>query len=139
MTASTPNAANEIAAPLDLLLVNSTTSVARRMVPNAALTRFGLALAKQEPGTKYWFALRLSERVFGVFDAFETEEARQGHVLAGRGVAAGFHGASKRASSAPDAVDAQCIRHRRGATGDERLDQLRECIEPGAGRDRGRK
>ncbi|WP_426337538.1 putative quinol monooxygenase [Pseudoduganella sp. R-31] len=40
----------------------------------------GLALAKQEAGTKYWFALRLSERVFGVFDAFETEEARQGHL-----------------------------------------------------------
>ena len=40
----------------------------------------GLSLAKQEPGTRYWFALRLSERVFGVFDAFETEEARQAHL-----------------------------------------------------------
>ena len=40
----------------------------------------GLALANREAGTRYWFALRLSERVFGVFDAFETEEARQGHL-----------------------------------------------------------
>ncbi|WP_374581726.1 putative quinol monooxygenase [Pseudoduganella sp.] len=40
----------------------------------------GLELAKQEAGTKYWFALRLSERVFGVFDAFETQEARQAHL-----------------------------------------------------------
>ena len=43
-------AAGEIAAPLDLLLVNSTKSFASRMTPDAAMARFGLSLAKQ-PGT----------------------------------------------------------------------------------------
>ncbi|EGD54066.1 PHA/PHB synthase family protein [Gordonia neofelifaecis] len=40
-------AAGEIAAPLDLLLINSTKSFASRMTPNAAMARFGLSLAKQ--------------------------------------------------------------------------------------------
>ncbi|NMN99881.1 poly(3-hydroxyalkanoate) polymerase [Gordonia sp. TBRC 11910] len=40
-------AAGEIAAPLDLLLVNSTKSFANRMAPNAAWARFGMELAKQ--------------------------------------------------------------------------------------------
>ncbi|GEE02533.1 class II poly(R)-hydroxyalkanoic acid synthase [Gordonia spumicola] len=40
-------AAGEIAAPLDLLLVNSTKSFARRMTPSGPLARFGASLAKQ--------------------------------------------------------------------------------------------
>jgi quinol monooxygenase YgiN len=40
----------------------------------------GLAMANQEERTPIWFALRLSERVFGVFDAFETEAHRQAHL-----------------------------------------------------------
>ncbi len=40
-------AAGEIAAPLDLLLVNSTKSFATRMTPNAAWARFAIELAKQ--------------------------------------------------------------------------------------------
>jgi quinol monooxygenase YgiN len=40
----------------------------------------GLAMANQEATTPLWFALRLSERVFGVFDAFETEAHRQAHL-----------------------------------------------------------
>lgn len=50
MTAKNATAAGEIAVPLDLLLVNSTKSFARRMTPNTTWTRFGLALARQ-PGT----------------------------------------------------------------------------------------
>jgi quinol monooxygenase YgiN len=49
----------------------------------AAVAQFletGLALANEEAGTKMWFALQLSDREFGVFDAFETEEARQAHL-----------------------------------------------------------
>jgi quinol monooxygenase YgiN len=49
----------------------------------AAVAHFleqGLALANEETGTKQWFALQLSDREFGVFDAFETEEARQAHL-----------------------------------------------------------
>ncbi|MDQ1834115.1 putative quinol monooxygenase [Massilia scottii] len=39
-----------------------------------------LEMANQEAGTPLWFALKLSERVFGVFDAFDTEAARQAHL-----------------------------------------------------------
>ena len=49
----------------------------------AAVAQFlqtGLALANQENQTPIWFALQLSERVFGVFDAFETEAGRQAHL-----------------------------------------------------------
>ncbi|TWS24090.1 alpha/beta fold hydrolase [Tsukamurella sputi] len=42
---TTAEGADEIVAPLDLLLVNSTKSFASRMVPNAAWARFGLSLA----------------------------------------------------------------------------------------------
>jgi quinol monooxygenase YgiN len=40
----------------------------------------GLDMARQETTTPVWFALRLSPSVFGIFDAFETEEARQAHL-----------------------------------------------------------
>ena len=42
--------AEDLAAPLDLLLVNSTRSFAERMMPNRSWTRLGVNLAKQ-PGT----------------------------------------------------------------------------------------
>ena len=42
--------AEDLAAPLDLLLVNSTRSFAERMMPNRSWTRLGVDLAKQ-PGT----------------------------------------------------------------------------------------
>lgn len=45
--AQNTSAAGEIAAPLDLLLVNSTKSFANRMTPNGAWARFGLGLASQ--------------------------------------------------------------------------------------------
>ncbi len=47
MTAENTDAAGEFAAPLDLLLVNSTKSFAQRMLPDAAWSRFGLSLAEQ--------------------------------------------------------------------------------------------
>jgi quinol monooxygenase YgiN len=40
----------------------------------------GLALANEEATTPLWFALKLSERTFGVFDAFENEAGRQAHL-----------------------------------------------------------
>ena len=46
----------------------------------AKFLEMGLSLAHQEAGTPIWFALKLSEREFGVFDAFETEAARQAHL-----------------------------------------------------------
>jgi quinol monooxygenase YgiN len=40
----------------------------------------GLALAREEPTTPIWFALRLSPTTFGVFDAFHDEAGRQAHL-----------------------------------------------------------
>ncbi len=43
----------------------------------------GLAMGRDEKTTPIWFALRLSCRTFGIFDAFEDEAGRQAH-LTGR-------------------------------------------------------
>ncbi len=40
----------------------------------------GQALAQAEAGTVVWYAFRIDERTFGIFDAFESEDARQAHV-----------------------------------------------------------
>jgi len=40
----------------------------------------GLAMAREEPATPIWFALRLSPGTYGVFDAFHDEAGRQGHL-----------------------------------------------------------
>ena len=39
-----------------------------------------LPMAEDEPGTTTWFALRLDETTFGIFDTFPDEEARQAHL-----------------------------------------------------------
>jgi quinol monooxygenase YgiN len=49
----------------------------------AAVAKFletGLALANQEATTPIWFALKLSQTTFGVFDAFHDENGRQAHL-----------------------------------------------------------
>ena len=46
----------------------------------AAFLETGLALANQEAQTPIWFALKLSESTFAVFDAFETEAGRDAHL-----------------------------------------------------------
>lgn len=46
----------------------------------AAFLEMGLALANEETTTPIWFALQLSERTFGVFDAFTDEGGRQAHL-----------------------------------------------------------
>jgi quinol monooxygenase YgiN len=38
------------------------------------------ALAAAEPGTITWYAFKISESEYGIFDTFETEEARQDHL-----------------------------------------------------------
>lgn len=40
----------------------------------------GLEMTNQEATTPIWFALRLSQNTFGVFDAFASEEDRQAHL-----------------------------------------------------------
>lgn len=46
----------------------------------AAFLEKGLELANQETTTPIWFALKLSDRVFGVFDAFQDEAGRDAHL-----------------------------------------------------------
>ena len=40
----------------------------------------GRALAVAEAGTVTWYAFRIDEVTFGIFDTFETGEARQAHL-----------------------------------------------------------
>jgi quinol monooxygenase YgiN len=46
----------------------------------AAFLMQGLQLAQQESTTPVWFALRLGPTTFGVFDAFDDEDALQKHL-----------------------------------------------------------
>src|SRR5262249_48964963 len=46
----------------------------------ASFLETGLKLAKQEPTTTVWFALKLGPSTFGVFDAFADETGRQNHL-----------------------------------------------------------
>ena len=46
----------------------------------AAFLRSGLALAQAEELTVNWYAFRLSETTYGIFDTFEGEEGRQAHL-----------------------------------------------------------
>jgi len=47
----------------------------------------GLSLVEEEPDTTAWFAIRIGQSTFGIFDAFPNEEGRQAH-LAGKVAAA---------------------------------------------------
>lgn len=47
----------------------------------------GLALVEEEPETTVWFALRMGQSTFGIFDAFANEAGRQAH-LSGKVAAA---------------------------------------------------
>lgn len=40
----------------------------------------GRELALAEPGTVTWYAFKLSETTYGIFDSFETEDARAAHL-----------------------------------------------------------
>lgn len=39
-----------------------------------------LQMAHEEKGTPVWYALRLGDSTFGIFDAFENETDRQAHL-----------------------------------------------------------
>lgn len=47
----------------------------------------GLALVEDEPETTVWFAIRMGQSTFGIFDAFPDESGRKAH-LSGRVAAA---------------------------------------------------
>jgi quinol monooxygenase YgiN len=45
-----------------------------------AFLQAGQALAAQEAGTVTWYAFKISDTEYGIFDSFETEDARQAHL-----------------------------------------------------------
>jgi quinol monooxygenase YgiN len=45
-----------------------------------AFLKSALPLAEREKGTISWYALQLGPSTFGIFDTFETEEAREAHL-----------------------------------------------------------
>ena len=60
----------------------------------------GLALVQEEPDTTAWFAIRMGQSTFGIFDAFPDESGRQAH-LTGRVAAALMEKASELFAQAP--------------------------------------
>jgi quinol monooxygenase YgiN len=46
----------------------------------AEFLKSALPLAQQEAGTQTWFAWRIGESTFGIFDTFEDESGRKAHL-----------------------------------------------------------
>ena len=46
----------------------------------AAFLEGGRSLAVAEKGTVTWYAFKISETEYGIFDSFETEDAREAHL-----------------------------------------------------------
>ncbi len=46
----------------------------------AAFLEQGRALAAEEAGTVTWYAFKISDTTYGVFDTFNDEEGRQAHL-----------------------------------------------------------
>jgi quinol monooxygenase YgiN len=46
----------------------------------AAFLEAGRALASAEPGTVTWYAFKISDTQYGIFDSFVTEADRQAHL-----------------------------------------------------------
>ena len=46
----------------------------------AAFLQAGRDLAVAEQGTVTWYAFKISDTRYGIFDTFETEDARQAHL-----------------------------------------------------------
>ena len=46
----------------------------------AAFLRSGRELAVAETGTVNWYAFKISDTTYGIFDTFESEEGRQAHL-----------------------------------------------------------
>ncbi|MBO0685815.1 MAG: antibiotic biosynthesis monooxygenase, partial [Candidatus Dormibacteraeota bacterium] len=46
----------------------------------AAFLQQGRELAVAEPGTVTWYAFKLSDTTYGIFDTFTSEDGRQAHL-----------------------------------------------------------
>ena len=60
-----------------------------------------LPLVEEEPGTVTWYAIRIGQSEFGIFDTFEDDAGRQAH-LAGKVAEALMANASELFTRAPD-------------------------------------
>lgn len=67
----------------------------------AAFLTGALPLAEEESDTTAWFAIRLDESTFGIFDVFPTDAGRQAH-LSGPIAAALMEKADELLSDPPD-------------------------------------
>jgi quinol monooxygenase YgiN len=45
-----------------------------------AFLESGRAIAAAEEGTMTWYAFKLDDSTYGIFDTFESEDARQAHI-----------------------------------------------------------
>jgi quinol monooxygenase YgiN len=52
----------------------------------------GREIVLNEPGTRTWYAFRVNENTFGIFDTFDSEEDRQAHLNGAIPAALGEHG-----------------------------------------------
>ncbi|WP_445153590.1 putative quinol monooxygenase [Arthrobacter sp. Hor0625] len=50
------------------------------------------AAVVKEPGTRTWYAFRVNDYTFGIFDTFDTEEDRQAHLKGAIPAALAEHG-----------------------------------------------
>lgn len=67
----------------------------------AAFLEAGRALAQAEELTVTWYAFRIDENTYGIFDTFEGEEGRQAHLSGEIATALATHGPDLLASD-PD-------------------------------------
>lgn len=49
----------------------------------------GLELVQQEPGTKQWYALKIGDGKYGIFDTFDDENGRDAHLTGAVAIALG--------------------------------------------------
>ena len=52
----------------------------------------GREIVAHEPDTRTWYAFRVNDNTFGIFDTFETEEGRQAHLNGAIPAALAEHG-----------------------------------------------
>lgn len=76
-----------------------------------ALLEQARELALDEPGTLAWYAFRISETTYGIFDTFADEEGRQAHVN-GKIPAALAEVAADLLAAAPDIRPLDMVAHK---------------------------
>ncbi|HEX7308295.1 antibiotic biosynthesis monooxygenase [Lentzea sp.] len=78
----------------------------------ADFLKIGRAVVEDEPGTRVWYAFRVDDSTFGIFDAFDDEESRRAH-LTGKIPAALAEVGPDLLASAPDIreVDVLAVKH----------------------------